>query len=205
MGGVEVLVSALVGGGASVVVSSWIAVRTERGRTREVASREALGVLAELGDVLKETRLEPVDGVSRLDRDDAVDFARRLLEQTDVLGFVRRRRIRQHLGRLVGFHTVRWIDESPTPRERATAPRSTWRETVWLLEQVNDRGVPEGDVLSPGLLGEVRDALKTGGGMMLRPAWARVVNEMKAVGFWLGEWSQWRHALRRRRRRDADP
>jgi hypothetical protein len=137
----EILASAAVGGLAGVLTSGWIAVRTERGKAQEAARRSGRAVLVSLGDTLKEVRIRPREQVGRLDRDDAVDFARRLLHHTDDLGVVRRRRIRRHLARLVGKHTVRVVDELPAPAEGQQSRESyTWRETVWVLASMIHAG-----------------------------------------------------------------
>jgi hypothetical protein len=94
MSATDILAGALAGGIAGVMTSGWVATRSERGRARETSRRSGRGVLASMGNTLKNLAISPRDQPKLLDRDRNIEFVRRLLDQSDNLGFMARHAIR---------------------------------------------------------------------------------------------------------------
>jgi hypothetical protein len=205
VGAGEIATSALVGAAAAVASSGAIGARSERARQRETHRRAAERVLRELGNLLKDVRLQPQMAERLLTAEYRQGWAYRLLVEVDELGPVRRRNIRRALRGLVGAAAVQRIDELPPDSDgsataaRAVAMRSetsVLREEAWTQLQI-EAGKGEEDLYLSGDLLAVVMAVRSKDDKRLQQVWRRMDGQLRSIGFWLGQWSQWRHPLRR--------
>jgi hypothetical protein len=199
--------SALVGAASAIATSGWIAARQERGRTREASRRAGREVLQELADIEKGITLTPSSAVELITHDFRVDFARRLLSAVQDVGVLRSRLIRTHLGRLVGRYVVPMIEELPPVRE-SDRDRGAYALAVaaWRFRKT-DEGASDEELDMDGLLLALVLAVRDQTDLSRAVGILRtVIEETRALGFWLGEWAQWRYAIRRwRNKRPREP
>jgi hypothetical protein len=91
------------------------------------------------------------------------------------------------------------VSPTPAPQSSEATSRSCARlpgTNSWYQLQAA-AGKDDNELYGAGDLLAIALAVRSKDDESLRRTWQRMDGRLRSIGFWLGQWSQWQHALRR--------